>query len=107
MLPAVTEVIEIFQRLCAYIFEHVNEAGFTSVERAAAPIGIGNPPSDIFGADLIEVAVGKPSSKLSPKRSRNSRPRNAQIISAIRIIAANHENALSQCKTQEFEGYER
>jgi hypothetical protein len=62
-----TEVIEIFQGLCAHIFEHVDEAGFTSIERTAAPVGIGNPPSDIFGADLIEVAVGPAHRRLDCK----------------------------------------
>jgi hypothetical protein len=30
----------------------------------------------------------------SPKRSRTSNPRSAQITSQIRVMAANHENAL-------------
>jgi hypothetical protein len=67
VLPAVAKVIEIFQRLCADIFKHINEAGFTSVERPIAPIGTGNPPSDIFGPNLIEVAIGPAHRRLDCK----------------------------------------
>jgi hypothetical protein len=58
VLPAIAKVIEIFQGLCADIIEHVNEAGLAGIERPAAPIGIRHSPSGVFGANLIEVAVG-------------------------------------------------
>jgi hypothetical protein len=67
VLPAVTEVIKIFQGLCADIFEHVNEAGFGGIERPVAPVGIGNPPSNIFGANLLEVRVGPAHRRLDRK----------------------------------------
>jgi hypothetical protein len=38
-----------------------------------------------------------PLSKLSLKRSQTSQLKNAQIISPIRVIAANHEIALAAC----------
>ena len=60
MLPAVAEVIEILQRLCPEVFEHVAKPGLAGVEKVVAPIyvGIGRAPSDVARADLIEVGVG-------------------------------------------------
>ena len=58
VLPAVAEVVEIFERLHADVFEDIDEAGLARVERATAPVGVGNTPSDVAGADLVEMAVG-------------------------------------------------
>ena len=60
MLPAIAEVVEIYQRLRADVFEHVVEPGLAGVEEVAAPIGIGigRAPSDVTGAKLVEMAVG-------------------------------------------------
>ncbi len=60
VLPAIAEVIEIDELLCADIFEDVVEPGFAGVEEVAGPISIGiwRTPADITGAQLVEMAVG-------------------------------------------------
>jgi hypothetical protein len=58
MLPAVAEVVEVAQRLGAEVLEHVDEPRLASVERAIAPIGIGNASADVAGAQLVERRVG-------------------------------------------------
>jgi PII-like signaling protein len=41
VLPAVTEVIEIAQRLRPGVFDHVDEEDLAGVERAVGPVGVG------------------------------------------------------------------
>src|SRR5208282_6810179 len=58
VFPAVAEVAEIAQRLCSGAFERVGEPRLARIERAVVgPIGIGEAPADIFGADFVEMAV--------------------------------------------------
>ncbi len=42
---------------CADILEHVDEACLARVERAVSPIGVGFAPSDVAGADLVEMTL--------------------------------------------------
>jgi hypothetical protein len=55
MLPAIAKIIDVLKRLRANIFEHVDEPGLAGIERAAAPVWIGNAPSNVFGPDLVKV----------------------------------------------------
>ena len=57
VLPAVAKVVEVSERFCADILEHVDEACLARVERAVAPIGVGIAPSDVAGADLVEMTL--------------------------------------------------
>src|SRR5258708_38725661 len=57
VLPAIAKIVEVSERLCANILEHVDEACLARVERAVAPIGVGITPSDVAGADLVEMTV--------------------------------------------------
>ena len=57
VLPAVAKVVEIFERLHADVLD-IDEAGLARIERATAPVGVWNTPSDVAGADLVEMAVG-------------------------------------------------
>ena len=60
VLPAVAEVVEIRELLCADVFKDVAEPGFAGVEEVAGPIsiGMGRTPADVAGAELEEMAVG-------------------------------------------------
>jgi hypothetical protein len=60
VLPAIAEVVEIDELLCADIFEDVVEPGFAGVEEVTGRISIGvwRTPADITGAQLVEMAVG-------------------------------------------------
>ncbi len=53
MLPAVAEVIEVFQRPGADILQHVFQSPLARVERSVAEVGIWNAPADVASADLI------------------------------------------------------
>jgi len=57
MLPAVAEVVEIFERSSADIFQHVDEAGLAGIEWPVAEARIGLAPADITCTDLVEMAV--------------------------------------------------
>ena len=54
VLPAVAEVVDVPQCLCADILDHIAEARLAGVERAVRPARVGNPPSDIAGADYAK-----------------------------------------------------
>jgi hypothetical protein len=60
VFPAVAEVIEILQRLGTDVFEHLAEPGPASIDEVAGPIliGIGRAPTDVAGAQFVEMAVG-------------------------------------------------
>ena len=58
MLPAVAEVVEVFERLRAGILKHVDEAGLLGVERAITELRVRQAPANIPGPDLVKVAVG-------------------------------------------------
>src|SRR5215471_18702118 len=55
VLPAITEVVEILQGLCADVFEDVVKPCFASIHEvtAATSIGIGGTPADAARADFI------------------------------------------------------
>src|ERR1700752_1612271 len=60
VLPAIAEVVEILQGLCADVFEDVAEPSFASIREVAGPVcaRIGRPPSGAARADLVQMAVG-------------------------------------------------
>ena len=57
MLPAIAEVVEVFERPGADIFQHVGEAGLAGIERPVAEVRIGPAPADVTCTDLAEMAV--------------------------------------------------
>jgi len=57
VLPAIAEVVEVVQRLGAEILKHIDEPRLARIERAFVPIGIGNAPADVLGAQFVEVTV--------------------------------------------------
>src|SRR5215469_1246629 len=56
VLPAIAEVVEIPQCLCADVLENVVEPRFASIHEVAA--GIGGTPADAARPDLVQMAVG-------------------------------------------------
>src|SRR5215471_5528319 len=57
MLPAVAEVVEVFERSGADVFQRVDEAGLAGIERSVAEVRIGPAPAYITCMDLVEMAV--------------------------------------------------
>lgn len=58
VLPTVAEVVDVSERSCADVFDHIGEARLAGVERTVRPARIGNAPADIADADLVEMRVG-------------------------------------------------
>src|SRR5215813_13044322 len=60
VLPAIAEVVEILQGLCADVFEGVVKPRFAGIHEVTAPIsiGIGGTPADAARADFVQMAVG-------------------------------------------------
>src|ERR1700741_1042436 len=60
VLPAIAEVVEILQGLCADVFEDIAEPRFASIHEVTTPIciGIGGTPADAARADFVQMTVG-------------------------------------------------
>jgi len=88
VFPAVTEIVEVFERPGADILEDVDEPGLAGVKRSAAEVRIRNAPANIASTDLVEMAV---------------RPANGSLQHKVQAIESDRQRHLDSAHDSRFD----